>query len=102
MRRGKGIENLVEKKRVSNGKEEHVTKGKEEKVKHLSGEEKWNWMSVLISFLLYTTYVILAVLSLYFTSGPTPEDVALGGKFMLALAALVIAQFALSDWLRRK
>ena len=71
-------------------------------MKHLSGEEKWNWMSVLITFPFYTTYVILAVLSLYFTSGPTPEDVALGGKFMLALAALVIAQFALSDWLRRK
>ena len=60
-------------------------------MKHLSGEEKWNRMITIISFLLYTTYVILAVLSLYFTSGPTPEDVALGGKFMLALAALVIA-----------
>ena len=74
-------------------------------------------MITIISFLLYTTYVILAVLSLYFTSGPTPEDVALGGKFMLALAALVIAEFfmpleeainlaeeklAVSDWLRRK
>ena len=86
-------------------------------MKHLSGEEKWNRMITIISFLLYTTYVILAVLSLYFTSGPTPEDVALGGKFMLALAALVIAEFfmpleeainlaeeklAVSDWLRRK
>ena len=84
-------------------------------MKHLSGEEKWNRMITIISFLLYTTYVILAVLSLYFTSGPTPEDVALGGKFMLALAALVIAQFfhdllarkatgetKNSDWLRRK
>ena len=72
-------------------------------------------MITIISFLLYTTYVILAVLSLYFTSGPTPEDVALGGKFMLALAALVIAasllqwlvddessESQLSDWLRRK
>ena len=58
-------------------------------------------MITIISFLLYTTYVILAVLSLYFTSGPTPEDVALGGKFMLALAALVIAQF-FSDLLARK
>ena len=83
-------------------------------MKHLSGEEKWNRMITIISFLLYTTYVILAVLSLYFTSGPTPEDVALGGKFMLALAALVIAQeitrhchpswhvIACSDWLRRR
>ena len=77
-------------------------------------------MITIISFLLYTTYVILAVLSLYFTSGPTPEDVALGGKFMLALAALVLAQLIAerevrndessdwlrndesSDWLRRK
>lgn len=58
-------------------------------MKHLSGEEKWNWMSVLITFPFYTVGIILAVLSLYFTSGPTPEDVALGGKFMLALAALV-------------
>ena len=65
-------------------------------MKHLSGEEKWNRMITIISFLLYTTYVILAVLSLYFTSGPTPEDVALGGKFMLALAALVIAERLLS------
>ena len=94
-------------------------------MKHLSGEEKWNRMITIISFLLYTTYIILAVLSLYFTSGPTPEDVALGGKFMLALAALVIAErllsfprlpyssgardrwtpssrHGLSDWLRRK
>ena len=71
-------------------------------MKQLSGEEKWNRMITIISFLLYTTYVILAVLSLYFTSGPTPEDVALGGKFMLALAALVIAQFFFSDLLARK
>ena len=74
-------------------------------MKHLSSEEKWNRMITIISFLLYTTYVILAVLSLYFTSGPTPEDVALGGKFMLALAALVIAakmqESKLSNWLRR-
>ena len=84
-------------------------------MKHLSGEEKWNRMITIISFLLYTTYVILAVLSLYFTSGPTPEDVALGGKFMLGLAALLLAaslpqwlvddessESQLSDWLRRK
>lgn len=84
-------------------------------MKHLSGEEKWNRMITIISFLLYTTYVILAVLSLYFTSGPTPEDVALGGKFMLALVVLVIAERASmrmwqqhihagsrSNWLRRK
>ena len=59
-------------------------------------------MITIVSFLLYTTCVILAVLSLYFTSGPTNEDLALGGKFMLALVALVIARFALSDLLRRK
>ena len=69
-------------------------------MKHLSGEEKWNRMITIISFLLYTTYVILAVLSLYFTSGPTPEDVALGGKFMLALAALVIATWLVSSTTR--
>ena len=75
---------------------------KEEKMKHLSDEEMWNRMITIVSFLLYTTCVILAVLSLYFTSGPTNEDLVLGGKFMLALAALVIARFALSDLLRRQ
>ena len=58
-------------------------------MKHLSGEEKWNWMSAIISFLLYTTYVILAVLSLYFTNGPTNEDLVHGCQFMLALVVLV-------------
>jgi hypothetical protein len=58
-------------------------------VKHLSGEEKWNRMITIITFPFYTVCFILAVLSLYFTSGPTPEDVALGGKFMLALVVLV-------------
>ena len=87
------MENICQLKKDE--KVNHPTSRKEEKVKHLSGEEKWNRMITIISFLLYTTYVILAVLSLYFTSGPTPEDVALGGKFMLALAALVIAHFAL-------
>ena len=71
-------------------------------MKHLSDEEMWNRMITIVSFLLYTTCVILAVLSLYFTSGPTNEDLALGGKFMLALVALVIARFALSDLLRRQ
>ena len=71
-------------------------------MKHLSDEEMWNRMVTIVSFLLYTTCVILAVLSLYFTSGPTPEDVALGGKFMLVLLALVIAHFALGAWLRRE
>ena len=70
-------------------------------MKHLSDEEMWNRMTTIVSFLLYTTCVILAVLSLYFTSGPTHEDLVLGGKFMLALAALVIAHLALSGWLRR-
>ena len=79
-----------------------LLKEKDEKMKHLSDEVKWNWMSVLITFPFYAVCIILAVLSLYFTGGPTPEDVALGGKFMLALAALVIAHFALSDWLRRR
>ena len=59
-------------------------------------------MITIISFLLYTTYVILAVLSLYFTNGPTNEDLIHGCQFMLALVVLVIAHFALSDWLRRK
>ena len=71
-------------------------------MKHLSGEEKWNWMSVLITFPFYAVGIILAVLSLYFTSGPTPEDVALGGKFMLALTALVIAQLIAEREVRRK
>lgn len=79
-----------------------LLKEKDEKMKHLSDEEMWNRMVTIVSFLLYTTCVILAVLSLYFTSGPTNEDVALGGKFMLVLLALVIARFALSDLLRRK
>ena len=69
---------------------------------HLSDEEMWNRMSAIVTVLLYTTCVILAVLSLYFTSGPTHEDVVLGGKFMLALAALVIAHFAISNGGRRK
>ena len=79
-------------------------------MKYLSDEEMWNRMVTIVSFLLYTTCVILAVLSLYFTSGPTPEDVALGGKFMLVLVALVIAERLLSfprlsrsgAWLRRE
>ena len=71
-------------------------------MKHLSDEEMWNRMVTIVSFLLYTTCVILTVLSLYFTSGPTPEDVALGGKFMLVLVALVFAYFAFGAWLRRE
>ena len=69
---------------------------------HLSDEVKWNWMSTIITFLLYAVCIILAVLALYFTSGPTNEDVVLGGHLMLTHVALVIAYFAISNWLRRK
>ena len=89
LRRRKGIENLVEKKRISNGKEEHVTKGKEEKMKHLSDEVKWNVMSTIITFLIYAVSIILAVLALYFTNGPSNEDLIHGCQFMLALVVLV-------------
>lgn len=58
-------------------------------MKHLSDEEKWNWMTTIVSFLLYTTCVILAVLALYFTNGPTNEDLIHGCQFMLALVVLV-------------
>ena len=58
-------------------------------MKHLSGEEKWNWVSVLITFPFYAVCIILAVLSLYFTNGPTNEDLVHGRQFMLALVVLV-------------
>ena len=63
-------------------------------MKHLSDEVvgndvKWSWMSTIITFLLYAVCIILAVLSLYFTSGPTNEDLVHGCQFMLALVVLV-------------
>ena len=56
---------------------------------HLSAEVKWNWMSTIITFLLYAVCIILAVLALYFTSGPSNEDLIHGCQFMLALVVLV-------------
>ena len=56
---------------------------------HLSDEVKWNWMSTIITFLLYAVCIILAVLALYFTSGPSNEDLVHGCQFMLALVVLV-------------
>ena len=62
---------------------------REKKVKRLSDEVKWNWMSTIITFLLYAVCIILAALSLYFTNGPTQEDLVHGCQFMLALVVLV-------------
>ena len=58
-------------------------------MKHLSNEVKWNWMSTIITFLIYAVSIILAVLALYFTNGPTNEDLIHGCQFMLALVVLV-------------
>ena len=58
-------------------------------MKHLSDEEKWNWVSTIITFLIYAVSIILAVLALYFTNGPTNEDLVHGCQFMLALVVLV-------------
>lgn len=58
-------------------------------MKHLSDEVKWNWTSTIITFLIYAVSIILAVLALYFTSGPTNEDLVHGCQFMLALVVLV-------------
>ena len=58
-------------------------------MKHLSDEEKWNWMSTIITFLLYAVSIILAVLALYFTNGPSNEDLVHGCQFTLALIVLV-------------
>ena len=46
-------------------------------------------MSALITFPFYAVCIILAVLSLYFTNGPTNEDLVHGRQFMLALVVLV-------------
>ena len=58
-------------------------------MKHLSDEEKWNLMSILITFPFYAVCIILAVLALYFTNGPSNEDLIYGCQFMLALVVLV-------------
>ena len=58
-------------------------------MKHLSNEVKWNVMSTIITFLIYAVSIILAVLALYFTNGPTNEDLVHGCQFMLALVVLV-------------
>ena len=58
-------------------------------MKHLSGEEKWNRMITIISFPFYAVCIILAVLALYFTNGPTKEDLIHGCQFTLALVVLV-------------
>ena len=58
-------------------------------MKHLSDEVKWNVMSTIITFLIYAVSIILAVLALYFTNGPTNEDLIHGCQFMLALVVLV-------------
>ena len=58
-------------------------------MKHLSGEEKWNWVSTIITFLIYAASIILAALALYFTNGPTNEDLVHGGQFTLAFVVLV-------------
>ena len=58
-------------------------------MKHLSGEDKWNWVGTIITFLIYAVSIILAVLALYFTNGPTNEDLIHGGQFTLAFVVLV-------------
>ena len=58
-------------------------------MKHLSDEDKWNLMSILITFPFYAVCIILAVLALYFTNGPSTEDLVHGCQFMLALVVLV-------------
>ena len=58
-------------------------------MKHLSNEVTWNVMSTIITFLIYAVSIILAVLALYFTNGPTNEDLVHGCQFMLALVVLV-------------
>ena len=58
-------------------------------MKHLSDGVKWNVMSTIITFLIYAVSIILAVLALYFTNGPTNEDLVHGCQFMLALVVLV-------------
>ena len=46
-------------------------------------------MGFLITFPFYAVCIILAALALYFTNGPTNEDLAHGVQFMLALVVLV-------------
>ena len=58
-------------------------------MKYLSDEVKRNWVSTIITFLVYAVSIILAVLALYFTNGPTNEDLVHGCQFMLAFVVLV-------------
>ena len=58
-------------------------------MKYLSDEVKRSWVSTIITFLIYAASIILAVLALYFTNGPTNEDLVHGCQFMLALVVLV-------------
>ena len=46
-------------------------------------------MCTIITFLVYAVSIILAVLALYFTNGPTNEDLVHGCQFMLAFVVLV-------------
>ena len=65
---------------------------------HLSDEEMWDLMSAIVTFLLYMVCIILAVLSLYFTNGPTNEDLIHGCQFMLALVVLVTIYVLAARW----
>lgn len=56
-------------------------------MKYLSDEVKRNWVSTIITFLVYAVSIILAVLALYFTNGQ--EDLVHGCQFMLAFVVLV-------------
>ena len=67
-------------------------------MKHLSDEVKWNWTSTIITFLIYAVSIILAVLALYFTNGPTNEDLVHGCQFMLALVVLVTIYVLATRW----
>lgn len=66
-----------------------LEEGKEKTAISEKGEVKWNWVSTIITFLVYAVSIILAVLALYFTNGPTNEDLVHGCQFMLALVVLV-------------
>ena len=67
-------------------------------MKHLSDEVKWNVMSTIITFLIYAVSIILAVLALYFTNGPSNEDLIHGCQFMLALVVLVTIYVLATRW----
>ena len=67
-------------------------------MKHLSDEVKRDWVSTIITFLIYAASIILAVLALYFTNGPTNEDLVHGCQFMLALVVLVTIYVLATRW----